>query len=98
MNDMRKTRIPAGTGTVFHGYENSKPVPVPVCTRDMILTVLPIPVTYLRYSKDLMICWKRCHHLGLTAAVFGCGIYLEGREVLETLTLVMSNHCGICFK
>jgi len=47
---MRKTRIPAGTGTVFHGYENSKPVPVPVCTRDMILTVLPVPVTYLIFG------------------------------------------------
>jgi hypothetical protein len=43
----RKTRKPAGRGTVFRGYDDSKPVPVPVHTLIQKHTVLPAPVSCL---------------------------------------------------
>lgn len=48
----RENRVPAQTGTVFHGYDKPKPVPVPGNTRDPILTVLPIPLSHLTSRND----------------------------------------------
>lgn len=55
----RENRVPAQTGTVFHGYDKPKPVPVPGNTRDPILTVLPIPLSHL--SEEIPLSPKLFH-------------------------------------
>ena len=56
---MYKTRIPVDKGTVLLGYGEPKPVPVPEHTRDHIVTVLPVPVSRLRYILTLAPDWRR---------------------------------------
>jgi len=52
LNIVYKTHIPVSKGTVLHGYAKLKPAPIPEHTRDLIVTVLPIPVPCLSSRKQ----------------------------------------------
>ena len=47
------TRNTMGKGTVLCGYDNLKPIPVPEHTCDQIITVLPVPVSYLMPNSPI---------------------------------------------
>ena len=48
-----QTRNTMDKGTVLPGFGKLKPVPVPEHTRDLIVMVLPIPVSYLMYPSHM---------------------------------------------
>jgi hypothetical protein len=64
----RHTRNPCVKGTVFPGYGNPIPAPVPGHTRDPILTVLPIPLLFLTDK----LCLQRIQQAPLALMPLGC--------------------------
>ena len=78
-------------GTGLPGYSNPEPVPVPEHTRDRIITVLPVPVSYLndimcQYYKRLRLRMEESDYLELplgVAILQGIGLFHVGGHVWE---------------